>query len=133
MRIKEKFKRSGYFWLPSKPERKISGTLSISDGGNIELEVVGLFDENIQSFDRTDDLKRIVGEIEEDGFITLENCFYTKKSFTFGGISKSLVYVNRILSGVLYSEGESILLNTFSFSVEGMDEWVGITGINVDR
>jgi hypothetical protein len=133
MRIKEKFQRSGYFWLPSAPDRKIPGTLSISDGGNIELEVVGLFDESIEALNGNDDLKRIVGDIEKDGFVTLDNCFYTEKNYSFGGISKSLVYVNRILSGVVYAEGESILINTSCFSVEGIDEWVGITGIKVDH
>ena len=47
MRIKEEIRKAGYFWLPSNPERKIPGTLSITDGGNIGLEVVGLFDESI--------------------------------------------------------------------------------------
>ncbi|MGC2457954.1 MAG: hypothetical protein WA435_08160 [Gallionellaceae bacterium] len=42
MRIKETIKKSGYFWLPSAPERRIPGTLSITDGCDIELEVVGL-------------------------------------------------------------------------------------------
>ena len=36
MRIKEELKRSGYFWLPSEPDEKLPGTLSISDGGFIE-------------------------------------------------------------------------------------------------
>ena len=40
MRIKEEIKRFGYFWLPSAPGDKVPGTLSISDGGIIELEVV---------------------------------------------------------------------------------------------
>lgn len=48
MRIREEFKKTGYFWLPSGPEKKIPGTLVISDGGEIELEVVGLFDESIE-------------------------------------------------------------------------------------
>ena len=133
MRIKEEFKRLGYFWLPSAPDRKIPGTLSISDGGNIELEVVGLFDESIETLNGNDDLKRIVGDIEKDGFVTLDNCFYKEKNVKFGGLSKSLVYVHRILIGLLYDEGESILVKTFRFSVEGIDEWVGITGIKVEH
>ncbi|MBK1988258.1 hypothetical protein A0J48_012035 [Sphaerospermopsis aphanizomenoides BCCUSP55] len=133
MRIKEKFQRSGYFWLPSAPDRQIPGTLSISDGGSIELEVVGLFDESIEALNGNDDLKRIVGHIEKDGLVTLDNCFYKQKNITFGGISKSLLYVNRILIGVKYDKDESIVINTFCFSVEGIDEWVGISGIKVDH
>jgi hypothetical protein len=77
LRIKEKFKKSGYFWLPSAPERRIPGTLVITDGGNIELEVVGLFDESIEGLNRAlngkDELERIIGHIEKHGLVTLDD------------------------------------------------------------
>lgn len=137
MRIKEKIEKSGYFWLPSAPERKIPGTLIITDGGNIELEVVGLFDESIEGLNRAlkgeDKPRRIVGHIEKYGLVTLDNCFYKKKNISFGGISKSLIYVNKAFLGVAYEENEAIVFNTFQFSVEGIDEWVGITGIKVEH
>jgi ApeA N-terminal domain 1 len=135
MRIKEEFKRSGYFWLPSVPERKIPGTLYISDGGNIELEVIELFDPNLDTmYDDDDNLERIVGVIEEDGCVTLDNCFYKQKNRSFGGVSKkSLVRANKVFIGVAYDEKENVSFNDFIFSVEGIDEWVGISGIQVDR
>jgi ApeA N-terminal domain 1 len=133
VRIKEEFKRSGYFWLPSAPEKKLPGTLLISDGGNIELEVIGLFDESINALNSNIALKRIVGNIEKDGPITLDDCSYRKKNFTFGRISKSLVFAHKVFSGVAYEEDESISFNTFQFSVEGIDEWVGISGFKVDH
>ena len=51
MRIKEEFKKLGYFWLPSAPDEKVPGTLSISDGGNIELEVLHRLGEMRTPFD----------------------------------------------------------------------------------
>lgn len=131
MRISEEYRRSGYFWLPDAPEKKIPGTLAISDGGNIELEVVGLFDDSIRALNGEDDLSRIVGHIEKDGLVTLENCFYRKKNISFGAISKSLVHVNRVLAGVAYDKDEIAKFNAVSFSIEGLDEWLGISGINV--
>lgn len=131
MRIKEEYKKSGYFWLPDNESKKIPGTLTISDGGDIELEVVGLFDESIKALNGEDDLSRIIGHVEKDGLITLDNCFYKKKNFAFGGISKSLVHVNRALSGVAYEKDEKVTFNTVSFSVEGLNEWLGISGIAV--
>ncbi|NIA09361.1 MAG: hypothetical protein GWP10_06450 [Nitrospiraceae bacterium] len=131
MRIKEEYKKSGYFWLPDNESKKIPGTLTISDGGEIELEVVGLFDESIKALNGEDDLSRIIGHVEKDGLITLDNCFYKKKNFAFGGISKSLVHVNRVLSGVAYEKDEKVTFNTVSFSVEGLNEWLGISGIDV--
>jgi hypothetical protein len=137
LRIKEEFKKSGFFWLPSFPEKKIPGTLFITDGGEIELEVVGLFYESPEGITRAlngkDGFDRIVGHIEKHGLVTLENCFYKNRNISFGGISKSTIYVNRALIGVAYDAEVIVLLNTFKFSVEGIDEWVGLSGIKVDH
>lgn len=137
MRIKEEFKKSGYFWLPSAPERRIPGTLVITDGGNIELEVVGLFDESIEGLNRAisgkDELERIIGHIEKHGLVTLDDCFYKNKNISFGGISKSSIYVNKALIGIAYDDKEVVLFNNFQFSVEGIDEWVGVSGIKVEH
>ena len=135
MRIKERIEKSGYFWLPSIPKRKIPGTLIITDGGNIELKVLGLFDESIEGLNNAikgkEKLKRIVGDVEEYGLVTLDGCFYKQTNISFDGISKSSIYVNTAFLGVAYDEKEEVLFNTFKFSVEGIDEWVGITGIKV--
>lgn len=137
LRIKEEFKKSGYFWLHSAPERKIPGTLVITDGGDIELEVVGLFDESIEGLNKAlngkDELERIIGHIEKHGLVTLDDCFYKNKNISFGGISKSSVYVNKAFLGVAYDDKEIILFNTFQFSVEGIDEWIGLSGIKVEN
>ena len=123
MRIKEEFKRLGDFWLPSAPDRKIPGTLSISEGGIIELEVAGLFDWRPQS------IERIVGNIEKEGLVTLDDCYYkTGTRRVIGPPSKSFIHVGRAFIGVEYNEGEPTVFNTLTFSVEGIDEWVGISG-----
>lgn len=135
MRIEEEYIKTGYFWLPENDEHKIPGILTIKDGGDIELEVVGHFDENIINiFNGEDDnLSRIIGHVENDGLITLDNCFYTKKNISFGGISKSKIYVNKVLSGFAYGKHEELTFNSLSFSVDSMDEWIRISGINVEN
>lgn len=128
MRILEQYKKYGYFWLPTNESRKIPGILTISDGGTIELEVIGLFDENVEI-----ELNRIIGHVEDDGLITLEKCFYRRYNYQLGGIYKSLVHVNYVLSGVAYDKDEKITFNTACFSVEGLDEWLAITGTTISR
>ena len=135
MRIKEEFKRSGYFWLPSEPDEKLPGTLSISDGGHIELEVIGRFENRVEVLLNADlqPIKRIVGHIEKDGFVTLDDCYYkTLPLSLMGGISKSLIRVNRAFIGAKYDEDEIPRFDSLTFSVEGIDEWVGISGIEFD-
>ena len=136
MRIKEEIKRLGYFWRPSEPDRKLPGTLSISDGGHIELEVIGRFGGRIEVSLNADlnPIERIVGHIEKDEFVTLDDCYYkTLPLSLMGGISKSLIHVGKVFIGVRYNEGESPVFNTLTFSVEGIDEWVGISGISVEH
>ena len=129
MRIKEEFKRLGDFWLPSAPDRKIPGTLSISEGGIIELEVAGLFNDEIEALlrDRLEPIERIAGDIEKEGLVTLDDCYYKTGTIrVIGGPSKSFIHVGRVFMGVEYNEGEPTVFNTLTFSVEGIDEWVGI-------
>lgn len=132
MRIENEYVKTGYFWLPEREEKKLPGILTIKNGGIIELEIVGLFDDSIKSFESDFTLNRIIGHVEKDGLVTLDNCFYSKKNFSFEGISKSKIYVNKVFCGIAYEENETITYNTLSFSIDCLDEWVGISGIKVN-
>ena len=134
MRIKEEFKRTGNFWIPSAPEEIVHGILSISDGGNIELEVTtGQLKDRNGKFNMN--LERIVGYFHgsiPSTLVTLDDCSY-KTLPTLGGISKSLILIRRVFIGVQYDEGETPRFNALTFSVEGINEWVGISGIKVEE
>ena len=133
MRIRKEFVKKGEFWLPSNPDKKIAGTLTITDGGDIELEVIGLFGNEDDFLKRVDGLSRILGNIEEHGLVTLDNCFYRTWNIALaGGVSQSRISAHRAYCGIAYGEKEAPSFNTFSFSVEGIDEWVGITGIRAE-
>lgn len=135
MRIKEELKESGYFWLPSIPDKRIPGILSILNGGEIKLELFGMFG----TFnDDSRKIKRIVGHVEKMGFVTLDDCYYRTRSSrvdtsrTFDSILKSSFDVTRAFTGVAYREGEIPCFSTLTFSIERIDEWIGISGIEVD-
>lgn len=134
MRIKEEFKRIGEFWLPSTPERKVLGTLSILDGGQIELEVTGLLEDRTEPFNFN--LRRIAGLIQKDQSVplisvTLDDCGYKTIPMPVG-IPKSLIRVSRAFIGVQYAEEEVPCFNTLTFSVEGIERWVRISGIKIE-
>ncbi len=50
MRVKDNINAKGHFWLPNSPDVQVSGTLFIAEGGRIELEIVGSFDEKDNGF-----------------------------------------------------------------------------------
>ncbi|HFP9335677.1 TPA: HEPN domain-containing protein [Raoultella planticola] len=130
MRIVDEYNKSGFFWLPDNEEVKIPGILSIKDGGKIELEIIGDFNDDFLSSNK---IPRIIGHVEKDGLVTLDNCFYTRRNIAFGGISKSNIHAHKALCGAAWLPNEPVLFNTFSFEVDCLDEWVGISGINVEH
>ncbi|HGM8505708.1 TPA: HEPN domain-containing protein [Pseudomonas aeruginosa] len=133
MRIEKEYKKTGYFWLAGSSEKKIPGTLTIADGGKIDLEVLGNFE--TESNESLDDavLGRVIGVVEDDGLITLEDCFYKIKNMAFGGIATSKVHVNSAMSGAEWEKDEEVKFESVSFSVDCLDEWVGISGIKVEH
>ena len=139
MRIKEEIKRDGVFWLPSSPERGVPGTLSISDGGNVKLELTQPLDtssmEALFGYSSADSLSQILGHVEKDGPTIIDRCYNIskKRNIAHGGLlGADVVSAQRAFIGFPHQEGTTLRFNTLTFSVEGIDEWVGISGIEVD-
>ena len=136
MRIKEEIRRDGDFWLPSAPQKQIPGTLSILDGGRIKLELTQPGNTNIPALFANDtDSYQIFGHLEKDGPVMIDNCYKITeaRSMTHGRWRSShVIWANRASIGFSYNEGEGTYFDTVAFSVEGIDEWVGISGIEVD-
>lgn len=135
MRLKADYKTKGTFWLPSNKANKVEGILSIKDGGIIQLETIGgsLFD------DSNDYEKCIIGLVENSKYVTselnhvtLEKCYLRKICFT----SKLKTYVFQIdfaFLNVQYDEKEELKFNTFSFSIESINEWFGWANLSVNK
>ncbi len=128
MRI-PKFSKIGNFWLPANPEDKLSGTLTISESGEAELEVAGVFGGLKKMFDNDLNIERLNGVLEGEGSVTLDKCHYKTKNLALQGISRSLLHVNRVFIGAHYKDGEDIKFSSLKFSLEGFDEWLSISGI----
>lgn len=126
--------------------KKIQGTLTIVDGGKIDLEIAGSFKGSIEEFEaafNNDEsrIEKIIGKTERHGLVILKNCFYTKRKFSpsLGEISKSSLHVDIALvsnitdDSCAFGANEEMLINTFFFSVEGLAEWVGINGFEYNH
>lgn len=128
MRILNPIKRVGAFWLPGQGQSRISGDITISDSGRIDLVIYSSFS-SVSSIR----IGRIIGEVEGFGFVTLEGCFYkTLNTNFYNQPARSEVVVGRLYCGVGFEDG-SISSTKFVFSVEGLDEWVNISGIKVEH
>lgn len=122
--------------MPSNTEREIDGTLTISDGGRIKLELTQPIDTNLKSiFGPTEGLKQIFGHVEKDGPILIDKCYsqQNRSNFTHGRMmGGDVILADRLITSFPYDENPNLLFNTFTFSAEGINEWVGISGITIN-
>ena len=122
MRLSEPIETSGAFWLPEEPDTEFSGVLRISEAGSITLEIQGGFVSYIEQ-----KAVRIVGKTDRLGAVTLERCYY--QTISRGGITKKSFQVDSVFVGVHYCTDETLTFEEVTFSLEGLDEWLAISGI----
>lgn len=135
MKLSTSIEESGFFWTPDEPERKFPGILKISESGDINLKITSLSSINPGKHLFGDPLatgsmtmfNRIIG-ITQSGYITLEGCLRKGGEFRFDGIATVLIDVRTAFIGIGYGEGNDITFSKFCFSVEGLDEWLSISG-----
>lgn len=130
----ENCKYPGFFWSPSEPDNKFSGTLEVFNGGKVELNIIGECtseDSLMASYIEDHFIGRLVGHVESLGPVTLENCHY-KSTFpsSMNGVATRLIKIDYFLSGILYEADESIKFDSFNFSIDGLEKWVNISGIS---
>ena len=77
------------------------------------------------------EIGRIVGHIESEGKVTLDECSYITKSGLFGSLDKSIIRVRYAFLGISCSTDEEAVFDSIVFSIEGLDEWIRKTGIQV--
>ena len=137
MKNLEPIQTKGYFWLPNNPEEKIPGELRISEHGQIELDLMGIFSrENRQKgieylTDQLTDFDRICGNIYEKRRVTLLKCIQTSSQsnpFSFQALELSSFLATIALVGVDYGQDE-LTFNRLNFVVEGLDDWLNFDTI----
>ena len=132
MRIPKPIETRGEFWLPGNPDQRLPGILSISEPGEVTLEIEG---DMKFAFDRRNPdgmigkLSRIVGLVEPGGHVTLENCPYSITSNSERGAT-SLCRPTLAFIGTSYGKDEKVNLTEFRFSVEGLDEWLMLSSVH---
>ena len=139
MRISEPIETRGYFWLPDDPDNKVPGNLSISERGEIRVDVMGLFNEllaaikdQFSGFVREFD--RVLGVVEDGGKVTLEKCFYQPSRLSLsGGLSGSTILAQLAFVGAHFDSQEELVFSEFTIAVDGLEEWLFISGIEMEQ
>ncbi|SIR07298.1 ApeA N-terminal domain 1-containing protein [Marinobacterium stanieri] len=128
MRLLEDISANGYFWLPNAPDEKIYGTIKVSNGGEVLLELAGCF-KGFENVHFPDLIGRIHGRTENHGNVLLIDAFNYPTApfsnpFMSSKIGSSCCFLN-----VKFPLFESLEFDNFSFSVDNLSEWVGVNNI----
>ena len=139
VKIKKNINKTGNFWLPPYLE-PVPGVLSISNEKGIVLEVAkSLINDPasiVSSFVNLDSVFQVIGHIQEYGFMILDGCQISTSGFNFNLSqiqTSQIIWANRVFTGFPHIQDLQNGIpsfNTFKFSIEGIDEWLWIHGIN---
>ena len=136
MRIPEPIETVGHFWLPEQPDQQISGTLRVSRHGRVEVDLIGLPVKSDSTSEinrilnsRQADIDRICGVVKDYGHVTLEKC--VPQSLQLGSIATSSFVAHFAIIGVAIEQDE-LLFDEFDFEVEGLEQWLCVSGIKVE-
>ena len=143
MRLSEPIEKPGFFWLPDDSGNQVPGILHISESGEITLEISYVYKPSLSvvkknrlghSQSRNRNIERIIGIIDHR-LITLDNCSYIKYNNVLGGggVSTSTIQAQHAFIGVNYDEGKEVAFSKIVFSVEGLDEWLSVSGFQMEN
>ncbi len=147
MKLPNPVEGKGFFWLPESPQNSLPGLLRISETGEATLEVFGINDTrrslNPRPFidppfsEKYEHiyLKRIVGitETGKSKLITLDKCKRITYSNTYPGLWTSTYRADYAFISANHNTKKESKFSKIEFSVEGLDEWLSITGLNVQH
>jgi hypothetical protein len=112
---------SGVWWLPEKPDCKLSGQLTYKSGNKAILSLNGMFDEKIEFHEI------ILGNID-DCKVTLVNCMRISWRKTLSGTgdsSSSEFDLIAICKGHHFVKKADLIFNTISVRYSYLRRWLG--------
>ena len=140
----DEFEDHGFFWLPhdAAAEQRVPGNLRVSALGEITLETFGLAQREPDSLASglmlrdAETTTRILGVTRDRGFVTLEGCLRTGVNYQAqaqGAVFVGATYrATWLFVGKVYGAKEAVRFSRVILNVEGLDEWLALSGIRVD-
>ncbi len=128
----EKFEYKGYWWLPNRPQTKISGTLTFNPDEGAILDLEGSF-KDIGDLNRLLRPEVILGASLDGKNITLLNCVETKTKLYVPGYLTMSFFAVVVLVGAHFQRADIIKFKKLSIHYSYLDEWVNISGFNIQR
>lgn len=124
--IQRAFESPGVFWLPEKPDQKITGHLSHSLDDGPEVSLVGGFDHSLlKNFN-------VVHGVLEDAPCTLFNCKCISSKGSYFGLRQMAFKADLLVVGEHVLSLDEPVFNGATFRFGGLDEWVSFSAVKIN-
>lgn len=119
----DEFKYHGYWWLPSSPEKVITGTLSYSLEHGIVLEILGSFD-GIPFINRNE-WEIILGENSKGNPVTLHKNYLLNSAGHFpSGHPVTQIRSQQAFDGIHFADSQSIKFKSLYVGLTHLEDWL---------
>jgi hypothetical protein len=123
----EPFRCKGQWWLPEKPEERVSGILTYIPQDGALLELIGSFADSVVAFTSSFAPEIVLGE-SDHGLVTLHDCTLTQ--LTLGSMSSSSLKVRNVLLGHHFTSESHIRFEKIYVRYSNLDEWINRSGFD---
>jgi hypothetical protein len=122
----------GYWWLPEFPDRTVAGTLTGIKTGNLELSLLGQFEErNLALGVKSVTYPTILGIVSKK-LISLSNCHIIGSEWSSTGLQTEKLSVNIAFIGDHIHHTEDAKFNKIILKFDHFDEWLCIPFIRTE-
>lgn len=131
----EQFEDLGVWWIPSDPNRKLTGTLTFSPQSGANLELVGYFEAD-RSMHLLETNRLIYGLTTQFGAITLSGCrgegVSVKEYPHTESLNTSRYRAERLFVGLHLRDLEAMRIPEISLSMTDLHDWFGKRRLSFD-
>jgi ApeA N-terminal domain 1/Apea-like HEPN len=128
MKVTKPLDAQGFWWMPGTPEIKVPGRLLVSADGAVSLELLGHVQ---QSPLPHGPIEFLHGVLHNGKLVTLLDSQYSHSSLNMPGIATARLNALWAFVGTHFSSPTDLCFSKTYFHVEGLDRWLGLTGIRV--
>ena len=129
----DKKKEQGLFWLPSDPEERVDGTVTMDDEGGTSLTIYGRLGPSWPDYDK----QQVIQGVLADSHIKLVNCLAVNHRMNIGRLTEAdetTWHCQFAFRGDDYSGDIPNRIKSVETVVELLDDWVsGFEGIKLDK
>lgn len=130
-KLAEKFKIGGYWWLPSRPEKRIYGKLIYLPENVTELELEGSFKESLKETFEYISAPLIYGETTNGISCTMIDAHEKSQNVHSSGNVVSIFFCNKLLIGNELLDPESALFESALVQFTDFSTWLSHSPFNV--